>query len=311
SCGVCKRSCVVLVFLWRVLVFPVWFGSNVFLCVLFLCVLFLCVCVPVGVVPCSCVLFLCVLFLCVSFLCVCKRSRVCVSVPVRVVPMRWDLPLPLPLRRGVSGSQSALCLTDRPSDRNTSQPGERVRGLRRTCRGKEFVSLDLGTGEGSAIAKIIGHNVKASNRFEPLVNMWVFEETVSGRKLTEIINTEHENVKYLPGHKLPKNVIAVPDVAEAVAGADILVFVIPHQFIGKLCDQMKPRIKPEAIGISLIKGIDEGPEGLTLISDIIRNKLEIDVSVLMGANIANEVADEKFCETTIGTHENTQEHTRT
>ena len=37
--------------------------------------------------------------------------------------------------------------------------------------------------------------------------MWVYEEMIDGRKLTEIINTEHENVKYLPGHKLPKNVV--------------------------------------------------------------------------------------------------------
>ncbi|MEQ2231851.1 glycerol-3-phosphate dehydrogenase [Ilyodon furcidens] len=63
---------------------------------------------------------------------------------------------------------------------------------------------------------------------------------------------------------------------------------------------MKPHVMEGAIGISLIKGIDEGPNGLKLISDIIREKLEIEVSVLMGANIANEVADEKFCETTIG-----------
>ncbi|XP_071400535.1 glycerol-3-phosphate dehydrogenase [NAD(+)], cytoplasmic-like isoform X2 [Centroberyx affinis] len=136
----------------------------------------------------------------------------------------------------------------------------------------------VGSGNwGSAIAKIIGHNVKASNRFDPIVNMWVFEEMINGKKLTEIINTDHENVKYLPGHKLPRNV-----------------------FIGKLCDQMKPHITEGTIGISLIKGVDEGPEGLKLISDIIREKLEIEVSVLMGANIANEVADEKFCETTIG-----------
>lgn len=167
----------------------------------------------------------------------------------------------------------------------------------------------VGSGNwGSAIAKIIGHNVKASNRFDPMVNMWVYEEMIDGKKLTEIINTEHENVKYLPGHKLPKNVVAVPDITEAVKGATILVFVIPHQFIGKLCDQMKPHIAEGAIGISLIKGIDEGPEGLTLISDIIREKLQIDVSVLMGANIASEVADEKFCETTIGARNEANGH---
>uniref|UniRef100_A0A1A8EIZ5 Glycerol-3-phosphate dehydrogenase [NAD(+)] n=1 Tax=Nothobranchius korthausae TaxID=1143690 RepID=A0A1A8EIZ5_9TELE len=170
---------------------------------------------------------------------------------------------------------------------NTRMPGKKV--------------CIVGSGNwGSSIAKIVGQNVKASNRFDPMVNMWVYEETINGRKLTEIINTEHENVKYLPGHKLPKNVVAVPDVTEAMKGAKILIFVIPHQFIHKLCDQMKPHVTEGTIGISLIKGIDEGPDGLKLISDIIREKLEIEVSVLMGANIANEVADEKFCETTIG-----------
>ena len=48
------------------------------------------------------------------------------------------------------------------------------------------------------------------------------------------------------------------------------------------------------------QGVDEGPDGLRLISDIIHEKLGIEMSVLMGANIANEVAEEKFCETTIG-----------
>ncbi|XP_058717357.1 glycerol-3-phosphate dehydrogenase [NAD(+)], cytoplasmic isoform X2 [Poecile atricapillus] len=112
----------------------------------------------------------------------------------------------------------------------------------------------VGSGNwGSAIAKIAGSNTARLSSFESQVNMWVLEEEVGGRRLTDIINTEHENVKYLPGHKLPPNV-----------------------------------------------GVDEGPDGLRLISDIIHEKLGIEMNVLMGANIAKEVAEEKFCETTIG-----------
>ena len=63
---------------------------------------------------------------------------------------------------------------------------------------------------GSAIARIIGNTTKANpDLFDPLVRMWVFEELVDGRKLSEIINTEHENVKYLPGKKLPENVVRI------------------------------------------------------------------------------------------------------
>lgn len=62
---------------------------------------------------------------------------------------------------------------------------------------------------GSAIAKIVGANAAKYDKFETTVNMWVFEETVNGRKLSEIINTDHENVKYLPGHKLPPNVVTM------------------------------------------------------------------------------------------------------
>uniref|UniRef100_A0A8D0HCE5 Glycerol-3-phosphate dehydrogenase [NAD(+)] n=1 Tax=Sphenodon punctatus TaxID=8508 RepID=A0A8D0HCE5_SPHPU len=161
----------------------------------------------------------------------------------------------------------------------------------------------VGSGNwGSAIAKIVGSKAAQLDRFDTTVNMWVFEEEVGGKKLTEIINTQHENVKYLPGHKLPANIVAVPDVLKSADGADILIFVVPHQFIGKLCDQLKGHVKKEAIGVSLIKGVDEGPDGLKLISDIIRERLGIEMSVLMGANIANEVAEEKFCETTIASN---------
>ena len=60
---------------------------------------------------------------------------------------------------------------------------------------------------GSAISKVIGENTQESDLFENDVRMWVFEEILDGRKLSEIINQDHENVKYLPGIKLPKNVV--------------------------------------------------------------------------------------------------------
>lgn len=59
---------------------------------------------------------------------------------------------------------------------------------------------------GSAIAKIVGVNAKQLDNFEDEVTMYVYEEIINGKKLTEIINETHENVKYLPGHKIPENV---------------------------------------------------------------------------------------------------------
>uniref|UniRef100_A0A671KN48 Glycerol-3-phosphate dehydrogenase [NAD(+)] n=1 Tax=Sinocyclocheilus anshuiensis TaxID=1608454 RepID=A0A671KN48_9TELE len=105
---------------------------------------------------------------------------------------------------------------------------------------------------------------------------------------------------------LSRSQVAVPDLLDAAKSADILLFVIPHQFIGRVCDTMKGKINPDALGMSLIKGVDEGPDRLKLISEVIHEKLGIKMSVLMGANIANEVADEKFCETTIGCRDQAQ-----
>ena len=41
-------------------------------------------------------------------------------------------------------------------------------------------------------------------------------------------------------------------------------------------------------------------QGIVLISDILRAELQADCSVLMGANVANDMASDAFCETTIG-----------
>ena len=89
-------------------------------------------------------------------------------------------------------------------------------------------------------------------------------------------------------------------------GATLLIFVLPHQFLPRLLPTVKANMAAGARAISLIKGIDFDENGLVLISDTIRKGLDIDVSVLMGANVANEVAADDFCETTIGYSEGSE-----
>lgn len=106
---------------------------------------------------------------------------------------------------------------------------------------------------GSAIARIVGSNAKRYPTFEDKVSMWVYEEQVEGRNLTEIINEKHENVKYLPGVKLPENVQAVPELEKAVHDATLLVFVLPHQFLPRLLPTIKEKMNKDAAAITLIK----------------------------------------------------------
>ncbi|KAF3930908.1 hypothetical protein ABW19_dt0206558 [Dactylella cylindrospora] len=174
----------------------------------------------------------------------------------------------------------------------------------------------IGSGNwGSAIAKILAENAREhADVFEPEVHMWVFEEEYQlpsshklyneslhskPQKLSVLINQLHENVKYLPGIPLPENVIADPSILSAVKDASLLVFNVPHQFVSKICDQIKGNILPYARAISCIKGVDVSTEGISLFSDVIGRKLGIYCGALSGANIASEVALEKFCETTI------------
>ena len=56
--------------------------------------------------------------------------------------------------------------------------------------------------------------------------------------------------------------------------------------------QLKGHVKSSAVGVSLIKGLDVGPNGPILLSQLIQTELGLkqDVAVVMGANVASEVA---------------------
>lgn len=140
--------------------------------------------------------------------------------------------------------------------------------------------------------------------------------------MTEIINQDHENKKYLPGVQLPENVKAIPDIGDAVEGATAIVFVMPHQcrslphpcsclspkapcslgaVLFKVLGTMEGKLPNKGVkAVSLIKGVHVEGEKISLFADLIEEKLGVSCSALSGANIAPEVARDRFSETTIG-----------
>ncbi|RYG59567.1 hypothetical protein EON64_20100, partial [archaeon] len=163
----------------------------------------------------------------------------------------------------------------------------------------------VGSGNwGTAVARRIGLNleqVDSDSLRRECVKMWVYEEEVHGRKLSEIINEDHENVKYLPNIKLPHNVLAVPDLLESIKGAKMLLFVVPHQFLPGVLKQLKGQVPPSTVCVSLIKGVEFSHGQLRRFSELIRKELHVHhVAVMMGANVASDIAQDHFAETTVG-----------
>merc|ERR1712166_539049 len=142
--------------------------------------------------------------------------------------------------------------------------------------GKEKIAM-IGSGNfGSALVRVLGRNALEKPEFDPTVTMYVHEEMIDGKPLTQIINETNENVKYLKGAKFTPNVVAEPSLEKAVEGATMVCFCLPHQFLKPLMPAIKASVAPGAKALSA------------------------DCSVLMGANVANDMASDQFCETTIG-----------
>lgn len=136
----------------------------------------------------------------------------------------------------------------------------------------------IGSGSwGTAVAGL------AAARAERVI-MWAHsEQTADG------INGDHRNPRYLVDYVLPENVVATTDLAQALNGAEAIIFAVPSTHLRDVCHQAAPFIADETPVLCLTKGIE--PESGLLMSEVIASEIgsEARVAALSGPNHAEEI----------------------
>lgn len=140
----------------------------------------------------------------------------------------------------------------------------------------------LGAGSwGTALAKLL-----ADKGFE--TRLWSRREDQA-----RAIQEKRVNEDYLPGAVLPPTLTATHDLERALAGADLVVVVVPTVGLREVLDQAVPLFPKGAPIVSATKGIEEGT--LKLVSEIFEEHLPPEehgrLTYLGGPSFAKEVAD--------------------
>lgn len=168
---------------------------------------------------------------------------------------------------------------------------------------------------GTAISNILALSIENKVKFNPIIKVWIFDEQVESEKgdklsICTYINKYRENIKYLPGIRLPENLLFVTseyDYIQLLKESDILIYVIPSFVAAKFVNDLKKYNIQNKIIVTLMKGFISIKDSVkpVLFSDYVTEKLNMPCAAVMGANIANDM-HKNICEMTIGTRENSE-----
>ena len=106
------------------------------------------------------------------------------------------------------------------------------------CEKREALSAKR---EASDEPRATGHEVR----------MWGYD-----RRQLEQIEQNRENKKFLPGYKLPEQLVFEPDDERIMAGADLIVSAVPCQFMRRVWNRLKDYVPKGVPIVSVAKGIE-------------------------------------------------------
>jgi len=124
--------------------------------------------------------------------------------------------------------------------------------------------------------------------------MWGYDH----RQL-EQIKKNRENKKFLPGYKLPRELVFEADDQRIMAGADLIVSAVPCQFMRRVWNRLKDYVPQDIPIVSVAKGIENDTllRPTQILADVLGEKRrtrderqEMRFAVLSGPTIADELA---------------------
>lgn len=106
----------------------------------------------------------------------------------------------------------------------------------------------------------------------------------------QTLANRRENVKYLPGVKLPTNVWVTSSLQDAVQGAEVVVVAVPSQAVRETAQRFAPYLDPSATLLNVAKGIEN--DSFKRMSEVLTEVVDADhaVASLSGPNHAEEIA---------------------
>jgi glycerol-3-phosphate dehydrogenase (NAD(P)+) len=124
------------------------------------------------------------------------------------------------------------------------------------------------------------------------------------RELCDAVNAMHENARYLQGVALSNNLRATDSIAGALAGAEMVVFVVPSHATREVAREAAPYVPAGVPIVSATKGIEN--DSLMFMDEVLAQELphaRSHLAFLSGPSFAKELAHQLPTAVVIAAHD--------